>query len=70
MIAFLKIVYPTLIAVIIGLVWFGMGFPPLYSSASDILPLIGILATPVILVLIALLVKMSVKTTLKLFNDQ
>ena len=70
MIAFLKIVYPTLIAVIIALVWFGMGLPPLYSSASDILPLIGILATPVILVLIALLVKSSVKTAMKLVKDQ
>lgn len=70
MIAFLKIVYPTLIGIIIGLVWFGMGLPPLYSATSDLLPLIGIIVTPLVIVLIAFLVRISIKATIRLFSKQ
>lgn len=59
---FLKLVYPILFATMIGLGWFGIGLPYMISAKSDELPIIGIIATPLVLVAIAFLVMITVKT--------
>lgn len=59
---FFKIIYPVIIAVIFSLGWFGMALPRLISAKSDELPLIGILATPLVIALVAWLISIAVKT--------
>lgn len=58
---FFKIIYPIILAGVALLGWFGMALPALISAKSDELPLVGILATPLVIALVVWLISIAVK---------
>lgn len=58
---FFKIIYPIILAGVASLGWFGMALPALISAKSDELPLVGILATPLVIALLVWLISIAVK---------
>jgi protein-S-isoprenylcysteine O-methyltransferase Ste14 len=59
---FFKIIYPIILAGVASLGWFGMALPALISAKSDELPLVGILATPLVIALVVWLILIAVKS--------
>lgn len=58
---FFKIIYPIILAGVASVGWFGMVLPALISAKSDELPLVGILATPLVIALVVWLISIAVK---------
>ena len=67
---FFKIIYPIILAGVASLGWFGMALPALISAKSDELPLLGILATPLVIALVVWLISISVKSVTNKTNKQ
>lgn len=59
---FFKIIYPIILAGVASLGWVGMALPALISAKSDELPLVGILATPLVIALVVWLISIAVKS--------
>ena len=67
---FFKIIYPIILAGIESLGWFGMALPALISAKSDELPLVGILATPLVIALVVWLISIAVKSVTNKTNKK
>jgi hypothetical protein len=67
---FFKIIYPIILAGIASLGWFGMALPALVSAKSDELPLVGILATPLVIALVVWLISIAVKSVTNKTNKK
>lgn len=67
---FFKIIYPIILAGIASLGWFGMALPALISAKSDELPLVGILATPLVIALVVWLISIAVKSVTNKTNKK
>lgn len=67
---FFKIIYPIILAGVASLGWFGMALPALISAKSDELPLVGILATPLVIALVVWLISIAVKSVTNKTNKQ
>ena len=67
---FFKIIYPIILAGVASLGWFGMALPALISAKSDELPLLGILATPLVIALVVWLISIAVKNVTNKTNKQ
>lgn len=67
---FFKIIYPIILAGISSLGWFGMALPALISAKSDELPLVGILATPLVIALVVWLISIAIKSVTNKTNKK
>ena len=67
---FFKIIYPIILAGVASLGWFGMALPALISAKSDELPLVGILATPLVIALVVWLISIAVKSVTNKTNKK
>lgn len=67
---FFKIIYPIILAGIASLGWFGMALPALISAKSDELPLVGILATPLVIALVVWLISIAIKSVTNKTNKK